>query len=69
MKISLFGRKVDFKAKKEKELKPIQSPATQKMVLDVEFIKKLKPEGVSNRKIAEKLKVSEGTIRNRLKNN
>ena len=44
-----------------------QIKGKEKIELDIDLILKLKEEKVSNRKIAKQLKVSEGTIRNRLK--
>lgn len=44
-----------------------QIKGKDKIELDIDLILKLKEEKVSNRKIAKQLKVSEGTIRNRLK--
>lgn len=44
-----------------------QIKGKDKIELDIDLILKLKEEKISNRKIAKQLKVSEGTIRNRLK--
>ncbi len=44
-----------------------QIKGKEKIELDIDLILKLKEEKVSNRKIAKQLKLSEGTIRNRLK--
>lgn len=53
----------------KKEFQPIDSPVTKKKDIDVSKILHMKDSGMSNREIARKLKVSEGTIRNRIKNN
>lgn len=44
-----------------------QIKGKEKIELDIDLILKLNEEKLSNRKIAKQLKLSEGTIRNRLK--
>ena len=69
MKFKFFSYEIVFEINKivKKEFQPIQSPVTQKKDIDVSKILHMKDSGMSNREIARKLKVSEGTIRNRLK--
>lgn len=68
MKLSFFGYEIEVKIKKKKKFEPIKSPVTQKKDIDINRVLLMKDNGLSNRAIARKLNVSEGTIRNRLKN-
>lgn len=69
MRIKLFNYEIIIEIRKiiKREFKPIESPAAKKMELDVQKIVYMKDAGMSNRQIAKRLNVSEGTIRNRLK--
>jgi len=69
MKFKFFNYeiKIEVNRVKKRRFQPIQSPVTQKKDIDVSKILHMKDSGMSNREIARKLKVSEGTIRNRLK--
>jgi DNA-binding Lrp family transcriptional regulator len=57
-----------FKLKFFRKSKPLINPnGRPRMELDFDLILRLKKQGKSNREIARQLKVSEGTIRNRIK--
>lgn len=57
-----------FKLKFFKKPKPLINPnGRPRAELDLNLILELKKQGKTNREIARQLKVSEGTIRNRIK--
>jgi DNA invertase Pin-like site-specific DNA recombinase len=57
-----------FKFKLFRKRKPLINPnGRPRAELDLNLILELKKQGKSNREIARQLKVSEGTIRNRIK--
>jgi len=62
----IFGFEIQIKRYKRKP-KTWKKAIKPKLNLDLDLIHQLKKEGVSNREIARRLGVSEGTIRNRLK--
>lgn len=62
--MKIFGLEIKVKRLKKKPKKKAVKP---KLGLELDQILKMKEEGISNREIARRLEVSEGTIRNRLK--
>lgn len=63
--MKIFSYKLNVK--KEKPLKYYKPMIKPKLNLDLAEIQRLKRKGLSNVKVAKLMKVSEGTIRNRLK--
>lgn len=63
--MKIFSYKLNVK--KEKPLKDYKPMIKPKLDLDMAEIQRLKQKGLSNVKVAKLMKVSEGTIRNRLK--
>jgi len=63
--MKIFSYKLNVK--KEKSLKDYKPMIKPKLNLDLAEIQRLKRKGLSNVKVAKLMNVSEGTIRNRLK--
>ena len=63
----ILGFEIQIKRCKKQPHEKHEKTGKPKLNLDLNLIRQLKSEGVSNREIARRLGVSEGTIRNRLK--